>query len=78
MWFSLAVTVTYLNTSMRLFFPDLPYRIESAYVIALLIFLVVTQRTWIMVRVMIKDRNDLKINQAKIAPRQEDEANEPQ
>ena len=60
MWFSLVVTLTYLNGSVRLFFPDLPYRVESSYVIVTLIFLVVTQRTWIFIRVMIKDRKDLK------------------
>jgi len=60
MWFSLVVTLTYLNSSIRLFFPDLPYRIETSYVLATLIFIVVVQRTWIFVRVMIKDRRDLK------------------
>lgn len=60
MWFSLAVTATYLNSVVRTFFPDIPYRQETAYGLITLIFLVVCQRTWIFIRVMIKDRKDLK------------------
>lgn len=79
MWFSLVVTVTYLNTSVRLFFPNLPYRLETSYVLVTLIFLVVVQRTWIFIRVLIKDRRDLKINQAKVIAREEEEkVNEPE
>ena len=60
MWFSIVVTVTYLNSVVRTFFPDLPYKVETTYVIITLVFLVVLQRTWIFIRVMIKDRKDLK------------------
>jgi len=77
MWFSLVVTLTYANSAMRLFFPDLPYRVETSYVLVTLIFLVVTQRTWIFVRVMIKDRRDLKVNRLKVEAR-EDEYSEPE
>jgi hypothetical protein len=60
MWFSSVVTLTYLNSSVRLFFPGLPYRAETSYVLLTLVFLVVCQRTWIMIRVMVQDRKDLK------------------
>lgn len=76
MWFSVVVTLTYVNTTARVFFPGLPYRLESSYVLATLIFLVVCQRTWIFIRVLVKDRKDLKINQAKIAGPEEEKVNE--
>jgi len=70
MWFSVVVTVTYFNTIIRTFFPNLPYKPETAYVIVTLVFLVVLQRTWIFIRVMIKDRRDLKEAQRNESERQ--------
>jgi|SRR5882762_4866452 len=59
-FFSLIISLTYLNSTLRLMFPNLPFRVESAQVIAVLIFLVVAQRLWIFLRVLFRDRKDLK------------------
>lgn len=59
-YFSLVVSLTYLNSVARLVFPNLPFRVESSEVIVVLIFLVVVQRLWIFLRVLFKDRRDLK------------------
>jgi hypothetical protein len=60
MWFSIVVTLTYFNTVLRLIFPGLPYRMETQYVIATMVFLVVAQRLSLMIRVLIKDRRDYR------------------
>lgn len=59
-YFSLVVSLTYLNSVLRLIFPDLPYRVETGYAIVVLVFLVVLQRLWIFLRVLFRDRHDLK------------------
>jgi uncharacterized membrane protein len=59
-WFSLVVSLTYLNTSLRLIFTNLPYRTETTQVILVLVFLVVVQRLQLFLRVLYRDRKDLK------------------
>lgn len=59
-FFSLVVSLTYLNSVLRLIFPSLPYRVETSDVIVVLIFLVVVQRLWIFLLVLFRDRKDLK------------------
>lgn len=69
-YFSLVVSLTYLNSVLRLIFPDLPYRMETAQAVVVLVFLVVVQRLWIFLRVLFRDRRDLKEAQKNESERQ--------
>lgn len=60
LYFSLVVSLTYLNSVLRLIFPNLPFRMETSDVVVVLIFLVVVQRLLIFLRVLFRDRRDLK------------------